>query len=67
MVDALSVQDSTLVSLALFLSGPTVFTGFSWFEIMDVTGKIALDSFGLIQNALNRWMDARAKRRQLIA
>ncbi|MGV8488766.1 DNA translocase FtsK 4TM domain-containing protein, partial [Pseudomonas aeruginosa] len=59
-VDALNVQGSTLVFFALFLFGLTVFADLSWFKVMDVTGKITLDFFELIQNAFNRWMGARA-------
>ncbi|MGV8783754.1 DNA translocase FtsK 4TM domain-containing protein, partial [Pseudomonas aeruginosa] len=59
-VDALNVQGSTLVFFALFLFGLTVFADLSWFKVMDVTGKIPLDFFELIQNAFNRWMGARA-------
>ena len=58
-VDALNVQGSTLVFFALFLFGLTVFADLSWFKVMDVTGKITLDFFELIQNAFNRWMGAR--------
>lgn len=61
-VDALNVQGSTLVFFALFLFGLTVFADLSWFKVMDVTGKITLDFFELIQNAFNRWMGARAER-----
>lgn len=66
-VDALNVQGSTLVFFALFLFGLTVFADLSWFKVMDVTGKITLDFFELIQNAFNRWMGARAERKQLVA
>lgn len=63
--NALNVQGSTLLLIALFLFGLTVFTDLSWFKVMDVTGKITLDLFELIQGPpiaggrtvpnVNRW------------
>ncbi|GLZ86940.1 DNA translocase FtsK [Metapseudomonas resinovorans] len=66
-VNALNVQGSTLLFFALFLFGLTVFTDLSWFKVMDLTGKITLDLFELIQNAVNRWWSARLERKQLVA
>lgn len=66
-VNALNVQGSTLLFFALFLFGLTVFTDLSWFRVMDLTGKITLDLFELIQSAVNRWWSARQERKQLVA
>ncbi|MGH8437236.1 MAG: DNA translocase FtsK [Pseudomonas sp.] len=66
-VSALNVQGSTLLFIALFLFGLTVFSDLSWFKVMDLTGKITLDLFELIQNATNNWWSARAERKQLVA
>jgi S-DNA-T family DNA segregation ATPase FtsK/SpoIIIE len=66
-VNALNVQGSTLLFFALFLFGLTVFADLSWFKVMDLTGKITLDLFELIQSAVNRWWSARQERRQLVA
>ncbi|MDH0648050.1 DNA translocase FtsK [Pseudomonas sp. GD03858] len=63
----LNVQGSTLMFIALFLFGLTVFTDLSWFKVMDVTGKITLDLFELVQNAANRWWEARNERKRLVA
>ncbi len=65
--NALNVQGSTLMFIALFLFGLTVFTDLSWFKVMDITGKITLDLFELIQGAANRWWTARNERKQLVA
>lgn len=65
--NALNIQGSTLLLIALFLFGLTVFTDLSWFKVMDVTGKITLDLFELIQGAANRWWSDRNERKQLIA
>ncbi|MCX7081039.1 MAG: DNA translocase FtsK [Pseudomonas sp.] len=65
--NALNIQGSTLMFIALFLFGLTVFTDLSWFKVMDVTGKITLDLFELFQGAANRWWAARNERKQLVA
>ncbi len=65
--NALNVQGSTLLFIALFLFGLTVFTDLSWFKVMDVTGKITLDLFELVQGAAGRWWSARNERKQLVA
>jgi S-DNA-T family DNA segregation ATPase FtsK/SpoIIIE len=64
---ALNVQGSTLLFIALFLFGLTVFTDLSWFKVMDTTGKITLDLFELFQGALNRWWTDRNERKQMVA
>ncbi|MFQ6574274.1 DNA translocase FtsK [Pseudomonas sp. UM16] len=65
--NALNVQGSTLMFIALFLFGLTVFTDLSWFKVMDITGKITLDLFELVQGAANRWWAARNERKRLVA
>ena len=65
--NALNIQGSTLLLIALFLFGLTIFTDLSWFKVMDVTGKITLDLFELIQGAANRWWSERNERKQLVA
>ena len=64
-ISALNVQGSTLLFLALFLFGLTVFIDLSWFKVMDITGKITLDLIELIQNAVENWWAARQERQQL--
>ena len=66
-INALNVQGSTLLFLALFLFGLTVFTDLSWFKVMDITGKITLDLFELFQGAANRWWAGRNERKRLVA
>ncbi len=63
---ALNVQGSTLLLLAFFLFGLTVFTDLSWFKVMDLTGKITLDLIELIQSFFSRW-SARSERKQVVA
>ncbi|SFB15338.1 DNA translocase FtsK [Azotobacter beijerinckii] len=66
-LDALNVQGSTLMFLALFLFGLTVFADLSWFRVMDLTGKITLDLLELVQGGIGRWWSALAERRRLVA
>ncbi|MBV4533992.1 DNA translocase FtsK [Pseudomonas sp. SWRI107] len=63
----LNVQGSTLMFIALFLFGLTVFTDLSWFKVMDLTGKITLDLLELVQGAATRWWEARNERKRLVA
>ena len=55
----------TLFLLALFLTGITLFTGLSWLEVMDVTGRytIAVAEFlyGRGRRARERWLADRQK------
>ncbi len=64
-VDALNVQGGTLLFMAVFLFGLTVFTDLSWFRLMDLTGKITLDLFELLHSLGSRWWAARSERRAL--
>ncbi|WP_349617126.1 DNA translocase FtsK [Azotobacter salinestris] len=66
-LDAFNVQGSTLMFLSLFLFGLTVFADLSWFRVMDLTGKITLDLFELVQGAVGRWWGGLAERRRLVA
>ncbi len=42
----------TLLLLALFLAGVTLFTGLSWLALTDATGRLTLD---LVERTQNRW------------
>lgn len=64
---AFNIGGSTLIFLAVFLFGLTAFTDLSWFRVMDITGKITLDLFELLQNAVNRWWQKRVERKQQMA
>ena len=66
-LSALNIQGSTLMFIALFLFGLTVFTDLSWFKVMDMTGKITLDLVDLVQGSASRWWAARNERKQLVA
>ena len=55
----------TLFLLALFLTGVTLFTGLSWLDVMDVTGRYTLliveRLVGLGRQARERWAAGRRK------
>ena len=65
--DALNIQGSTLLFIALFLFGLTAFTDLSWFKVMDITGKITLDFVELLHSFVGRWWTARGERKQRVA
>ena len=46
---------STLILLAVFLTGMTVFTGMSWLTVMDRLGGVVLWSYGLFAKTLRNW------------
>ena len=56
----------TLFLLALFLTGVTLFTGLSWLEVMDVTGRYTIAAggylYGLGQQVRERWLARRLER-----
>lgn len=61
-----SSSGSSLLLLALFLSGFTLFTGVSWFTVMDVIGGVVLGGLrrgGLIISYLRERMAAKKARR----
>ena len=55
----------TLFLLALFLTGITLFTGLSWLDVMDVTGRYTIAAFEFLyehgRRARERWLAGRQK------
>jgi S-DNA-T family DNA segregation ATPase FtsK/SpoIIIE len=60
---AFSRSGSTLLMLALFLSGFTLFTGISWFTVMDFLGGLVLSSVQKIQKAMFSAQERQAAKR----
>ncbi|MCW8827488.1 MAG: DNA translocase FtsK 4TM domain-containing protein [Gammaproteobacteria bacterium] len=56
LVDAFSFLGATLFLLALFLTGVTLFTGLSWFWLMDAVGAAALN---LVDWFYGKWLELR--------
>ncbi len=50
LVAPFSFLGATLFLLALFLTGVTLFTGLSWFWLMDVVGRLSLELVSLTRN-----------------
>jgi len=66
-VDLFSATGSSLLLVAVFLGGWTVFTGISWFTVMDWLGEGVLWILGKSQHLLNRldeYRDARQVKKQ---
>ncbi|MHB1241057.1 MAG: DNA translocase FtsK [Gammaproteobacteria bacterium] len=57
---------ASLLLLALFLGGVTLFTGLSWLALMDRTGRYLLDGLDWLQHRLSRlraeWATRRVRR-----
>lgn len=60
---AFSYVGGTLILLAIFLFGMTVFTDLSWFSLMDETGRITLLFVGFLKTKYNRFTQDRAEKR----
>ncbi|PIE41234.1 MAG: cell division protein FtsK [Gammaproteobacteria bacterium] len=59
---------ATLLFLALFLIGLTIFTGVSWIQLMDNTGKLTLDLIAWLMSLKEQWerqADARAEKKEI--
>ncbi|MDQ2070707.1 DNA translocase FtsK 4TM domain-containing protein [Natronospira sp. AB-CW4] len=68
--DTLGYVGSTLILLALFFTGVTLFTGLSWLAVMDATGRFTLLQAERLRNRWQRfrqWLADRRKRRDQVA
>ncbi|WP_126455207.1 DNA translocase FtsK [Sulfuriflexus mobilis] len=66
LVGLFSFLGATLFLLALFLTGVTLFTGLSWFRLMDVTGKYTLMLLSLSREQAARFREYLQGRRARI-
>ena len=57
LMAAFSFVGATIFLLALFLAGVTLFTGISWFHVMDVTGKVVWDVYSLVRRQISERID----------
>ena len=62
LVSIFNSTGSTLLLLALFLSGFTLFTGVSWLLVMDLLGAITLKSYAWLKTLKGRTTEAQAGR-----
>ncbi|MDN5871781.1 MAG: DNA translocase FtsK 4TM domain-containing protein, partial [Nitrococcus sp.] len=58
-----SFVGATLLALAVFLAGVTVFSGLSWIQLMDLMGRLALHLVQRCTAAIEHYQDSRAQRR----
>lgn len=57
MHPVLGMTGSSLILLAMFLIGVTLFTGLSWLSVMDTTGHWTLQLLGRLNESRNRLKD----------
>ena len=61
---AFSLVGGTLLLLAVFLFGLTIFTDLSWLNLMDEIGRLVLTAWRALVSRWQAWWAARAERRQ---
>lgn len=61
---AFSLVGGTLLLMAVFLFGLTIFTDLSWLHLMDEIGRWVLTSWRLLVSRWTSWWTDRAERRQ---
>ncbi|MEE8387076.1 MAG: DNA translocase FtsK 4TM domain-containing protein [Acidiferrobacterales bacterium] len=54
---AFSFIGATIFLLALFLAGATLFSGLSWFWLMDVIGKTGFEFYGFVRSRISEQLD----------
>ena len=59
LIPILNLAGTTLLALALVLSGFTLFTGISWFTVMDQIGGIVIGLFRSFHHARSRFQESR--------
>ncbi|MCP4406413.1 MAG: cell division protein FtsK [Gammaproteobacteria bacterium] len=65
LVNAFSFIGTTLLLLALFLAGFTLFTGLSLLALTDLVGRWSIRFFGWAKNNISEFRGKRAERRSL--
>lgn len=63
LVEPFSFIGATLFLFALLLTGISLFTGLSWFVLMDATGRITLELLAVMKGHIGRLRDYLAGRR----
>lgn len=64
MAAALGVLGSTLLLLAVFLAGVTLFTGLSWLGVMDFIGAAILAAFEWVQVRIAKFKEVREEKKE---
>jgi len=63
MVSTLGLAGGVLISLSIFLGGITLFTGLSWIDVVDRTGRFALNALAWLADKIVQGRDWFAGRR----
>ncbi len=63
MAGSLGLLGSTLILLAVFLAGITLFSGISWFRVIDVIGKAALSGYYWVQGRVLAFVEGRQEKK----
>jgi len=63
MAGSLGLLGSTLILLAVFLAGITLFSGISWFKVIDIIGNFALLAYLWCRNRVNTLLDSIQERK----
>jgi S-DNA-T family DNA segregation ATPase FtsK/SpoIIIE len=63
MADSLGLLGSTLILLAVFLAGITLFSGISWFRVIDGIGLAGLFSYNWVKNKVLAMIESRQEKK----
>ncbi len=63
MAGSLGLLGSTLILLAVFLAGITLFSGISWFQVIDTIGFYTLRLYRLSKQKIQHWHESRDERK----
>ena len=64
LVEVFKELGSTLFLLALFLAAFTLYTGKSWFDVMEAIGRVTLNASGWISRRISAFRESRAGNRE---
>ncbi|MBE9567704.1 MAG: DNA translocase FtsK 4TM domain-containing protein [Proteobacteria bacterium] len=63
MASSLGLLGSTLILLALFLAGITLFSGISWFRVIDGIGQATLLAYHWVQGRIQMLIESREEKK----
>lgn len=63
LLNSTGVTGSTLLMLAMFIIGITLYTGLSWIKIIDATGKLTLNSIAICRQKIAEFKEQAEGRR----
>jgi S-DNA-T family DNA segregation ATPase FtsK/SpoIIIE len=63
MAGSLGLLGSTLILLAVFLAGITLFSGISWFRVIDVIGFVSLFSYNWLKSRVITLIEIRQEKK----